>query len=72
MLTLQTQTHPCAPPWQDACGGAQPLVTLWEGRDLRFGACVVDVQSATLTLASWQVGSQGSACCGLWWSGFEL
>lgn len=39
---------------QDACGGSQPLVTLWEGEHLRFGACVVDVQSATIRFAAWQ------------------
>ena len=41
-------------PVQDACG-AQPLVTLYEGPNQRFGACVVDVQTATISFASWQV-----------------
>lgn len=38
----------------DACGGSQPLLTLWEGEHLRFGACVVDVQSATIRFTAWQ------------------
>ncbi|KAL4430604.1 hypothetical protein ABPG77_005844 [Micractinium sp. CCAP 211/92] len=38
----------------DACGGSQPLVTLWEGEHLRFGACIVDVQSTTISFTSWQ------------------
>ncbi|KAL4436867.1 hypothetical protein ABPG75_004006 [Micractinium tetrahymenae] len=38
----------------DTCGGSQPLVTLWEGEHLRFGACVVDVQTATVSFTSWQ------------------
>lgn len=42
------------PTWQDACG-AQPLVTLFEGRSLRYGAAIVDVQTAKITFASWQV-----------------
>lgn len=29
-------------------------MTLWEGEHLRFGACVVDVQSATISFTSWQ------------------
>ncbi|PRW57902.1 DNA mismatch repair Msh6 isoform X2 [Chlorella sorokiniana] len=37
----------------DACG-AQPLVTLFEGRSLRYGAAIVDVQTAIVTFASWQ------------------
>lgn len=41
---------------QDACG-AQPLVTLFEGRSLRYGAAIVDVQTALITVASWQVRS---------------
>lgn len=45
---------------QEACA-AQPLVTLYEGASLRFGACVVDVQSATIRFASWQVRRGG------WW-----
>lgn len=39
---------------QDTCG-SQPLVTVFEGHSGRFGACIVDVHSATITYASWQV-----------------
>lgn len=46
---------------QEACGGSQPLVTIYEGQSLRFGACVVDVQAATVSFASWQVGFVGGA-----------
>lgn len=43
---------------QDACG-AQPLVCLFEGHSLRFGAAIVDVQAASITFAAWQAGGQG-------------
>lgn len=45
---------PFGPAVQDACG-AQPLVTLFEGRSLVYGAAIVDVQTATISFASWQV-----------------
>lgn len=51
---------------QDACGGSQPLLTLWEGEHLRFGACVVDVQSATIRFTAWQVGLPWLRWPGAW------
>lgn len=52
---LQNHTSACPRSTiQDACG-AQPLVTLFEGLSLRYGAAIVDVQTATITFASWQV-----------------
>jgi len=52
---------------QDACG-AQPLVTLFEGHSLRYGAAIVDVQTATVTVASWQVRCVQHSCISAYFS----
>ena len=38
----------------DACGGAQPLLALFEGQALRFAAATVDVQSAAIQVCEWR------------------
>ena len=44
---------------QDSVGGPQPLVAIYEGGNSLFGACLVDVSTATVSLCQWQEADCG-------------